>query len=873
MLYFDISKFILMEGNKMANPLRKEGGIRNNFYLKTFFLALFCAFIVFIPFIIVDGGRFLYYGDFNVQEIPFYQLAHRAVRSGSFGWNQYTDLGVNFIGSYSFYLLGSPFFWLTTPFPNEWIEFMMGPLFMLKFAFAALCAYVYIHRYVRNKNYAVLVSILYAFSGFSIFNVFFFHFHEAMIFFPLMLAALDEYMYKRRRGLFALSVAACCISNYYFFIGMSIFTLIYFFLRLIMKSWKISLKDLLLLLSEAVLGVGMACVLFVPSIMAILQNNRTTEVLSGWNAVVYAYPQRYMNILEAFFFPPDLPARPNFTPDASGKWSSLAAWLPLFGMSGVIGWLRIRRKHWLKTLLYLLFIIALIPILNSMFQLFNLQYYARWFYMLILMMCLATALALEYEAINWKSSIIAVSVVTASIAVLIGLMPDIKTENVQGTVNTTVEFGLMASPTRFWSYVGLAFLSIALLIYVFQFYRNRGVQIFSRRLIAFACFISCLSAIFIIALGKTEAAWPADRLIPYVLNRGEDINLPDARDDNVRIDTYNTVDNLGMFWEMKSINAFHSIVPGSVMDFYYGIGEERNVASRPTTEIYGLRGLTSVKWLFDDPTDDDNFTDGETEEPKMPGWLYNSNANGYDIWENEYYIPMGFSYDYYMPLSDFRLRSQDDQHLIPLRAIIIDDANLDSVEGILDLLPMEMRNFDEAGYLQDCLDRAELTCNSFAYSSSGFTAEISTDEERIVFFSVPYEPGWSATVNGERVQVLKTNVGFMSVIVPQGERVSIEFTYRTPGLIAGVLMSAGSIVLLAIYLYFTRSMKKKGLKKTGKLLIARPFSEYEDKSGARFTKETSMVPLEYRTSAPIDVPAVPNEKPEEKKNIADSKDN
>ena len=36
--------------------------------------------------------------------------------------------------------------------------------------------------------------MLYSFSGFSIYNIFFNHFHEAMVFFPLLLAALDEHM-------------------------------------------------------------------------------------------------------------------------------------------------------------------------------------------------------------------------------------------------------------------------------------------------------------------------------------------------------------------------------------------------------------------------------------------------------------------------------------------------------------------------------------------------------------------------------------------------------------------------------------------------------------------------------------------------------
>ena len=84
----------------------QKRSIRNNYFLKAFFLGLGLSFLVFIPFLLVDGGRFLFYGDFNVQQVPFYRLAHDAVRSGNLGWSHLTDLGANFVGSYSFYLLG-----------------------------------------------------------------------------------------------------------------------------------------------------------------------------------------------------------------------------------------------------------------------------------------------------------------------------------------------------------------------------------------------------------------------------------------------------------------------------------------------------------------------------------------------------------------------------------------------------------------------------------------------------------------------------------------------------------------------------------------------------------------------------------------------
>ena len=75
---------------------------------QVFLLGLFVAAAAFLPYLIYDKGYFFFYGDFNVQQIPFYQLAHQAVREGNIWWSWKTDLGANFIGSYSFYLLSPP---------------------------------------------------------------------------------------------------------------------------------------------------------------------------------------------------------------------------------------------------------------------------------------------------------------------------------------------------------------------------------------------------------------------------------------------------------------------------------------------------------------------------------------------------------------------------------------------------------------------------------------------------------------------------------------------------------------------------------------------------------------------------------------------
>ncbi|MBR5746277.1 MAG: YfhO family protein, partial [Clostridia bacterium] len=122
-----------------------------HFYRMVFIYSLIVSACITIPFIIYElfktgSAVFLYYGDYNAQQIPFYRHVVGAVHEGNFGWDWYTDLGSNFIGSYSYYMLGSPFFWLMACFPASWVPYLMAPMYMVKYIVAALLAYCYLQR-------------------------------------------------------------------------------------------------------------------------------------------------------------------------------------------------------------------------------------------------------------------------------------------------------------------------------------------------------------------------------------------------------------------------------------------------------------------------------------------------------------------------------------------------------------------------------------------------------------------------------------------------------------------------------------------------------------------------------------------------------
>ena len=760
-----------------------------------FFMTLACAGIIFLPFVLFDKGYFIYYGDFNVQQIPFYKLAHQAVRSGEVFWSWKTDLGANFIGSYSFYLLFSPFFWLTLPFPNWFVPHLMAPLLVLKTACSALAAFCYLRRFVRDERYAVIGGMLYAFSGWMAFNIFFNHFHDVAVFFPLLLLALEKLVHGEGRwGFFAMMVALCCAVNYWFFIGEVVFVIIYFIVRTAYRGWNVNVKTFARIAVEAVIGVCVAMVALLPSVLALMGNPRTgtTELLTGWNIWRYWNDQMQGAIIWSFFFPPELPARPNFFSDIGAKWSSMSAWLPMLGPVGVMTYFSLKKRDWLKTLLGICIVMALVPGLNSLFVLLNHSYYARWFYMPILLMALATIKAVEQgekEGARFRKMLKWQLLVITAFAAMAGLTPVEDGEK--------ITFGLAEYPKMVLVWFGIALGCVIVTWVVLLRWRHKND--FVQRFGAAVAAVAVIFTVFYMATGKVIYERSKYMINTAINGRGE-ISLSD--DVWARSDIYDGTDNLLMFWDLPNIQTFHSIVPPSIMEFYPKIGVKRDVGSRPEVSIYALRPLVSVRWLF--------IEKSKEEQAPMSGYVKYDEQNGFNIYENMNFLPMGFSYDYCILPEKLEDIAEHRASNMMLRAIVLEEEAFWRNADIVEILPDErVSSLNETAMLMDIEDRRQYTATGFTPNRLGFSAETSFETDRIVFFSVPYEEGWSAKANGEPILIERANLGFMAVRVPAGY-CEIRFDYMTPGLITGCYVTIAALFLWVVCaLIMNRRYKKE----------------------------------------------------------------
>ncbi|MBQ5988024.1 MAG: YfhO family protein [Oscillospiraceae bacterium] len=181
--------------------------------------------IILLPNVLSNHGLFLYAGDYAFQEIPFYYHASDYVKNNVIGWDWQTDLGSDFLTSYSFYLFGSLFFWILSRLSGMAVVYAMPVMIAFKTAVGALGAYLYIARYVKKEEAVFIGAYMYAFSGFQMTSLIFNHFHDVTALFPFLLLSFDLLVTENKKVFFAVMVAITALTNYFFFFGMVVLSL------------------------------------------------------------------------------------------------------------------------------------------------------------------------------------------------------------------------------------------------------------------------------------------------------------------------------------------------------------------------------------------------------------------------------------------------------------------------------------------------------------------------------------------------------------------------------------------------------------------------------------------------------------------------
>lgn len=250
-----------------------------------------------------------------------------------------------------------------------------------------------------------------------------------------------------------------------------------------------------------------------------------------------------------------------------------------------------------------------------------------------------------------------------------------------------------------------------------------------------------------------------------------------------------------------STPTYQSINKQSYLDYLVAVEIMDAGSISKTKWVQGLRPrpvlqhLASVKYVLRK----DNGSDITAQGFKKKGGYENIR-----IFESSYFLPLGFTYDQYFTESEFRTLKRSQKDISMVRAAVIGDDQKISGLAPFNAQQIDPSRFTFPAFEQDVNRRKNGAFQMTEFHHDHLTGSVNMNKEKLLYFSIPYDKGWAIYVDGEKVELLKVNIGFLGAMVPQGEH-EIEVIHSHPGFsILEFLSLLGLVVFILLIIWYKR---------------------------------------------------------------------
>ena len=853
-----------------------------------------CIFLVFKfnqkSFLFVSDGIYQHYVSFDYlcDYVNALFVHHRPLGSFNFTLGQGLDI-LTTLSSYDFTDPVSLIASLIIPLSRyqRYVLMVFIKLYLVGLSFCYYCASKEL-----KPLWAVLSGALtYTFSGAVLFT---FARHPNFIswayFFPFLLGALESYRTRNRRLPLILLCFLSALTNYYTFYMNAVLVAGYSIVNSLCRLKKQTLKNDIIreaLFSVKVIflcltGVFLASFILFPIVYAYLTNTRFSQgagqTVSLWH---YTHLSYYKKLLAAMFTPQY----------SAGRYTYLGL-SPMVFIPGCLLFLKSKKETALKILMLAGFIMLCLPAAGRLMNGFGYPC-NRWSYALVFCFSLALVYVIPsiYSITSKRSLIMIVSLAGLYSGINLFLNPD----------NLQIKVSMLLLLT--------AVLISALFIVIIKADRAAA----SLRL-----FMPCL----VMICAFCQISFTFSPRITHYLNRFLDrgsvtscftdysVAAASGLDDGFyRVEGADTMPNKEGVLGINGTNAWWSLMPASVYDYYNGLSLNTVLQNCYFDGLDGrtaLLELASVKY-YTKPAADSSPVPYGFEEIRSP-------KPDCRIYENRFALPIGYTYSGYILAEEYSALSAPGREAAMLQAAVLDaplpsyehlsiESDLQEIpytitcennlvlsensisakasssfsleagttgEGELclclngielngpkseaDIVVTRQRpdftitkqakisnshynwpvtrdsvvfnlgysgsgkdsitvTFNqEADFIIDSIELIQIPMNAYHFHTEALnqypfenisvdqntvSGSIDLPERRLLQFSIPYSKGWTATVDGLKAPVYKSDIMYMALLLEPGQH-EITLAYETPYLRAGIYVSLLTLMIICL---------------------------------------------------------------------------
>ena len=298
-------------------------------------------------------------------------------------WDMSLGYGADILSTLNYYAIGDPLNLLYGFVSPKNTETMYDFMILLRMYLAGITFIIYARKMKKRSYGTVIGALVYVFSGFC-FRLGLRHpfFINPMIYFPLLCLGIEKIYQRERPYVFIFAVCVSAMSNYYFLYMLTIFAVIYAWIRFYKYTEENKIKTFFLTILKFgiyyTLGIAMAAVILLPSVIGFLGNGRYGKGVD-WKSLIVYPGKYYLLFIENFIGYGNMGSNTN------------AGYLPIVGIVVLFTLFSQRMKHKKYRVAFIASIIALIlPIFGYAFNGFS---YAnnRWAFALSFIVALLTA--------------------------------------------------------------------------------------------------------------------------------------------------------------------------------------------------------------------------------------------------------------------------------------------------------------------------------------------------------------------------------------------------------------------------------------------------------------------------------------------------
>ena len=762
------------------------------------------------------------------QYIMNYTSIVNHLRDGSFSlWDFNNGLGIN---QFNFNLF-DPFLMLLYG-----VGVVLGPAHMLlyinviqilKIMVAAFAFYWFLSQFSFSVLSKMITSYAYALNGFLLVWGQHYQFGTVVIYFPLMLLFCEKFIQKKKgKALFPVMVFLCGIYSVYFTYMCLAATGLYLLFRILMLdglTWKERIQRFLLGCAEMIMGVGMSLVVFLPMAEVLLDVSSRLEsdgtgLLDFLRQCFTPYSRKfYLSMLKRMFSSNlqngyGLAKGPqqyvmNYYEDPVLFCSTLAVFLN-------VQFLAVLRKADMtkraKRVLYgvaaLILVGTALPVGGTVFNYFTLptQRYTfvlmtvflllmawMWDYMrkggklnLVLILAVTALMGWAYWCgyeqagfQEYRTNILILTVtgiLTAVCLTLLCFLKDTQIRNViLGVMGVVLVVNVVSEGgTNYQNRVTMKKTDVPAEVMVQETQRYEEMRTSDDKEIKYRAEIEKPQDFF-------REMYRVD--LADCLNYLKENDPTFYRVEKDYISGTVSMDSSGQGY--RGISTYNSVMNGNVKEFVETCYPELFFADRNHYTFWNnvddnwLAAFLGVKYILSG--------NGEPDETK-----YKLLDQVGSLYIHENVLDAQTAHFYTQDISEESLKelcTEENREELLGEAIALEDGT-----EIGDASEIQTLKSEE----QETAEQNSSVTLDAPQKDSVVTGSVHAEADGYALFMIPYEKGWSLTIDGEKAELLRGDIGFFACEVPEGDH-TILLTFEAPGLKAGTIGSVLFWILFA----------------------------------------------------------------------------